>query len=172
LAQESQQGDDMMIMHEGSVPATRANERTKKIMDAFHIQVTDQPAEPDWHWLEDTINQFNIQRTGYHDYRPLALFLRNPDGAIIAGLTAFTWGGTLRILVLWVHEHWRRHGLGTQMLGAAEQEARARGCKQAMVETHSFQAPLFYPQRGYTACGRTDEYPVGYQYITFQKRLL
>lgn len=109
--------------------------------------------------------------TGYHDYRPLAIFIRDPAGAIIAGLTAFTWGGTLRILVLWVHENWRRHGLGTQLLAAAEQEACARGCKQAIVETHSFQAPEFYPQRGYTVCGLTNDYPVGYQYIAFQKRL-
>jgi GNAT superfamily N-acetyltransferase len=140
-------------------------------MDAFQIQVTDQPTETDWHRLEDSINRFNIQRTGYDDYRPLAIFLRDPVGAMIAGLTAFTWGGTLRILVLWVHENWRRHGLGTQLLAAAEQEARTRGCKQAIVETHSFQAPEFYPQRGYTACGLTNDYPVGYQYIAFQKRL-
>jgi GNAT superfamily N-acetyltransferase len=136
-------------------------------MYEYQIQVTDQPAEMDWQWLED-----NIQLTGYHDYRPLAIFIRDTVGAIIAGFTAFTWGGTLPILVLWVHENWRRHGLGTQLLAAAEQEARARGCKQAIVETHSFQAPEFYPERGYTACGVTDDYPVGYQYLAFQKRLL
>jgi GNAT superfamily N-acetyltransferase len=150
---------------------SEANKRSNKIVDEFQIHVTDQPAETEWLWLEESINQFNMQLTGYHDYRPLAMFIRDPVGVIIAGLTAFTWGGTLRILVLWVHENWRRHGLGTQLLAAAEQEARARGCKQAIVETHSFQAPEFYPQRGYTACGLTDDYPVGYQYIAFQKRL-
>jgi GNAT superfamily N-acetyltransferase len=140
-------------------------------VDEFQTQATDQPAATDWQWLEDNINRFNMQSTGYHDYRPLAIFIRDPVGAIIGGLTAFTWGGTLRILVLWVHENWRRHGLGTQLLATAEQEAHARGCKQAIVETHSFQAPEFYPERGYTACGLTDDYPVGYQYIAFQKRL-
>jgi len=140
-------------------------------VEELQIQVTDQPAETDWHWLEESINQFNMQQTGYHDYRSLAIFIRNPEGAIIAGLTAFTWGWALRILVLWVHENWRRQGLGTRLLAVAEQEARTRGCKQAIVETHSFQAPEFYPQRGYTACGLTDDYPVGYQYIAFQKRL-
>jgi GNAT superfamily N-acetyltransferase len=140
-------------------------------VEEFQIQVTDQPAETDWLWLEDSINQFNIQLTGYHDYRPLTIFIRDLEGAIIAGLTAFTWGGTLRILVLWVHENWRRQGLGIRLLAVAEQEARTRGCKQAIVETHSFQAPEFYPQRGYSACGLTDDYPVGHQYIAFQKLL-
>ena len=140
-------------------------------MDAMQIQVTDQPAEIDWQWLESTIDQFNMHLTGYQDYRPLAIFVRDSLGAIIAGLTAYTWGGTLRILVLWVHENWRKHGYGTQLLAAAEQEALARGCKQAVVDTHSFQAPQFYPQRGYTVCGVIDDYPVGYQEIVFQKRL-
>lgn len=140
-------------------------------MDAMQIQVTDQPAEVDWHWLEDNINQFNMHLTGYQDYRPLAIFVRDPLGAIIAGLIAFTWGGTLRILVLWVHENWRRHSYGTQLLAAAEQEAWARGCEQAVVDTHSFQAPQFYSNRGYTVCGVVDDYPVGYQQIFFQKRL-
>lgn len=140
-------------------------------MDEFPIQVTDHPAETDWQWLEERINRFNIQRTGYDDYRPLAIFIRDSAGVIIAGLSAFSWGGTLRILTLWVDEHWRRHGYGTRLLIAAEQEALARGCKQAVVETHSFQAPLFYPDRGYTACGVTEDYPVGFQHIAFHKGL-
>lgn len=140
-------------------------------MDAMQIQVTDQPAETDWQWLEGTIDQFNMHLTGYQDYRPLAIFVRDSLGAIIAGLTAYTWGGTLRILVLWVHENWQRHGYGTQLLAAAEQEALARGCEQAVVDTHSFQAPQFYPKCGYTVCGVIADFPVGYQEIVFQKRL-
>jgi GNAT superfamily N-acetyltransferase len=141
-------------------------------MDEFPIEVTDHPAETEWQWLEDSINRFNVQRTGYDDYRPLAMFIRDSAGAIIAGLSAFSWGGSLRILTLWVDEHWRRHGYGTLLLQAAEQEALARGCQQAVVETHSFQAPLFYPDRGYSACGVTQDYPVGFQHITFHKRLI
>jgi GNAT superfamily N-acetyltransferase len=90
--------------------------------------MTDEPAEADSLWLEGNINQFNMFLTGYQDYRPLAVFLRDPAGVIIAGLTAFTWGRTLRILVLWVDENWRGHGYGSQLLAAAEREALTRGC--------------------------------------------
>jgi GNAT superfamily N-acetyltransferase len=140
-------------------------------VDDKQIQVTDQLSGVDWQWLESTINQFNMRLTGYHDYRPLAIFLRDPTGENIAGLTAFTWGGTLRILFLWVHENYQRQGYGTQLLEAAEQEAIVRGCEQVVVDTHSFQAPQFYPQKGYTICGVIDDYPIGYQQIVFQKRL-
>jgi GNAT superfamily N-acetyltransferase len=125
----------------------------------------------DWQWLEGNINQFNMFLTGYQGYRPLAVFLRDPTGAIIAGLTAFTWGGTLRILVLWVGENWRGRGYGSQLLAAAEREALTRGCEQAVLDTHSFQAPQFYSKRGYTVCGVIQDYPVGYQQFVFQKRL-
>ena len=54
-------------------------------MDAMQIQVTDQPAETDWQWLEGTIDQFNMHLTGYQDYRPLAIFVRDSLRAIIAG---------------------------------------------------------------------------------------
>lgn len=140
-------------------------------MDDIQIRVTVQPAEEDWQAIEDNINQFNIQVTGYNDYLPLGLFVRDTSGTLIAGLTAFTWGGTLRILNLWVHEDWRKHGYGSRLLGAAEQEAIKRGCQQAVLETHSFQAPEYYPARGYTMCGATNDNPVGFTQITFQKRL-
>ena len=141
-------------------------------MDNFQIQMTTQPAERDWQLIEENIGQFNIQTTGYDNYLPLAIFVRDASGAIIAGLTAFTWGGTLRVLYLWVHEDWRRHGCGSRLLAAAEQEALIRGCKQAVLDTHSFQAPEFYSTRGYTVCGRSDDNPVGFQQITYQKRLM
>ncbi len=140
-------------------------------MSDIPLQITDNPAEVDWHFLEECINVFNIQTTGYDDFRPLAIFVRHDAGAIIAGIAAFTWGGTLRILYLWVHPDWRRHGYGKQLLAAAESEALARGCRQAIVDTHSFQAPEFYPQRGYSVCGVTENFPIGYSQITFQKRL-
>jgi GNAT superfamily N-acetyltransferase len=141
-------------------------------MDDKQMLVTDQPEEAVFLWFEDNINQFNMHVTGYHDYRPLAIVLHDHKGAIIAGLTAFTWGGTLRILVLWIDEAWRRHSFGSHLLAAAEQEALARGCKQSVVDTHSFQAPEFYPKHGYTVCGVIDDYPIGYQQIIFQKRLI
>ena len=140
-------------------------------MSNTNLQITEYPAEADWNFIEEQISLFNIQTTGYDDYRPIAIFVRDDAGAIIAGLTAFTWGGTLRIQFLWVHENWRNHGYGKRLLAAAEQEALARGCKQVVLDTHSFQAPDFYPKLGYTLCGVMENNPVGHQQLVFQKRL-
>lgn len=140
-------------------------------MDDFQIQMRTQPVESDWRLIEENIGQLNIQTTGYDNYLPLAMFVHDASGTIIAGLTAFTWGGTLRVLYIWVYEDWRRHGFGSRLLAAAEREALTRGCKQAVLDSHSFQAPEFYLARGYTVCGRTDDNPVGFQQISFQKGL-
>ena len=135
------------------------------------LQITSQPEERDWQAIEAEIDRFNIRTTGYDDYLTLAIFVRDDAGSLVAGLTGFTWGGTLRVQYLWVHEDRRRHGYGSRLLVAAEEEARKRGCRQAVLDTHSFQAPEFYPARGYTVCGVMDDNPVGYRQIVFQKQL-
>jgi GNAT superfamily N-acetyltransferase len=140
-------------------------------VDDFQIQMTTQPIESDWRLIKENIGQLNIQTTGYDNYLPLVMFVHDASVTIIAGLTAFTWGGTLSVLYIWVYEDWRRHGFGSRLLAAAEREALTRGCKQAVLDSHSFQAPEFYLARGYTVCGRTDDNPVGFQQITFQKGL-
>ena len=63
------------------------------------------------------------------------------------------------------------NGVGTQLLVAAEQEARQRGCVKVTVDTHSFQAPEFYRRHGYVEVGSINDYPAGYSYHFFRKPL-
>jgi ribosomal protein S18 acetylase RimI-like enzyme len=62
---------------------------------------------------------------------------------------------------LWLHEYFRRQGLGSRLLATAEKEARQRGCRRAMLKTFSFQARTFYEKNGYRVTGRLDDYPPG-----------
>ncbi|MEO7913706.1 MAG: GNAT family N-acetyltransferase [Roseiflexaceae bacterium] len=111
------------------------------------------PDARDLDFLEDQINAFNIAVTGIDDWRALAIFMRDEDQQIIAGVNGGIWGGYLEIGNLWVAEHLRGNGLGKQLLLAAEQEARARGCTQVLLDTHDFQAPEFYKKLGYSVFG-------------------
>ena len=95
------------------------------------LTIEDAPNEADVRFVEERIDAFNIAVTGYDDYRPLAIFVRDSEGAIIAGLTGFTWGGTLKVEFFWVHEDLRGQGYGSRLMGAAEREAVARGCRYA-----------------------------------------
>lgn len=135
------------------------------------LTVDDAPDPADVAFVEERLHEHNIAATGYHDYRPLAIFVRDAAGAIAAGVTGFTWGGTLKIEHLWVREDRRGRGYGRRLVEAAEDEARARGCRQAVLNTHSFQAPDFYPKLGYTLCGTAQDWPVGHSQSYFQKAL-
>ena len=57
------------------------------------------------------------------------------------------------------------------MIEAAEREGRARGCRLATLETHSFQAPEFYRKLGWEVFGVLDDYPAGHRKYYLKKSL-
>jgi len=54
---------------------------------------------------------------------------------------------------------------------AVEEEAKARQCRQIVLETHDFQAPGFYQKLGFDVVGRVGDYPNGHQYLSLVKNL-
>ena len=56
------------------------------------------------------------------------------------------------------------------MLGAVEEEARRRGCRQIVVSSHDFQAPGFYERHGYEVVGVIADKPLGGCEVHLAKR--
>ena len=67
----------------------------------------------------------------------------------------------MHIDILWVDEKYRKHGLGSKLLEAAEVEAKKRGCHSVHVDTMSWQAPEFYKKHGYKIISELDDIPAG-----------
>ena len=139
-------------------------------MNLDQLSVVDDLGRNDIQFLEDRLYEYNVSRTGIADGRLLAVLLRE-DNEIVAGLYGWTWGGCCEIKTLWVHEKWRRKGIGTRLLAAAEEEARARGAFQLVLDTHSFQAPDFYQRLGFEPVGFFSDYPRGHRKIFLRKQL-
>jgi GNAT superfamily N-acetyltransferase len=135
----------------------------------YHIDT--QPAPDQVQYLEDRIYEFNSRSTGITDGEWLAIFVRDEDDRIVAGICGNTWGGCLEIRQFWVEESRRRQGLGTSLLRAAEQEALRRGCRQILLMTFSFQAPAFYAKRGFEIVAVVDDHPRGHKNLLLRKRL-
>jgi ribosomal protein S18 acetylase RimI-like enzyme len=135
------------------------------------LVVEDHPDQSDTAFLSEQIFAYNAARTGRSDGRSLAIFVRNDAGAILAGLSGFTWGDVMQVEYLWVREDLRGRGWGSRLLAQAEAEGVARGCHQVILDTHSFQAPGFYQAHGYSVFGVAPDYPVGHQKIFLRKPL-
>jgi GNAT superfamily N-acetyltransferase len=77
----------------------------------------------------------------------------------------------MHLEVLWVAEHHRRQGYGTQLVLGAEQIGLENGCLASQTWTFSFQGPHFYPAIGYELIGVYDGYPNGITEHAIMKRL-
>jgi GNAT superfamily N-acetyltransferase len=99
------------------------------MMDTKHFNLEADPTFADVRFLEDRLYEYNVEKTGADDGQWLAIFLRDAQQTIYAGLEGWTWCGSCYIRTVWVHQDWRGQGIGTKLLQAAEQEARRRGCQ-------------------------------------------
>lgn len=141
-------------------------------MDAECLLIETNPFRRDIEFLEDQINAYNIARTGVGFGGFLSCFIRNDQGIIVAGVYGYTWGDCCQIELLWVQEALRGQGIGKQLLFTAEQEAVKRGCKVAVLDTHSFQAPGFYQKLGYQVIGQIEDYPLPEHRVIYLKKQL
>ena len=140
-------------------------------MPASEFVIETDPAPEQVQYLEDRLYEFNSTATGITDGEWLAIFVRDEAEDIVAGICGSTWGGCCEIRQFWVEESRRKQGLGTRLLGAAEQEARRRGCWQIVLTTFTFQAPGFYTNRGFQLLATLQDYPRGHQSLLLRKHL-
>ncbi|MGZ4592315.1 MAG: GNAT family N-acetyltransferase [Actinomycetes bacterium] len=140
-------------------------------MTRLRLEITDRDdGEVETH-VRQRLYEFNVAATGIDDGAMLVGSVRDAAGALVAGLYGWTWGGCAFVDLLWVDATRRGQGLGTRLLTGAEDEARARGCRQILLSTHGFQAPGFYTARGYRETGRDADYPVGSYQVHLAKPL-
>ena len=140
-------------------------------MGTSELLIISEPTPSEVQYLEDRIYEHNSAATGITGGEWLAIFVRDDDDRIVAGICGSTWGGCLEIRQFWVEESRRKRGLGTRLLGAAEQEARRRGCRQVLLASFSFQAPAFYAKHGFEVVAVVEDCPRGHENLLLRKVL-
>ncbi|MGM3186979.1 GNAT family N-acetyltransferase [Musicola paradisiaca] len=135
----------------------------------MRCNITDKPSSLDEEYVIDSLWKHNEQYE-HVDIHPLFVTIKDDD-KIVAGLVARTWWGGLEIQYLWVNEQYRKRGLGSSLMKQAEEEAVARNCHMAYVDTFSFQAKTFYEQLGYAEYGALADYAHKYTRHYLSKHL-
>jgi len=136
------------------------------------IVLTDAPDPADTAVIADGLRAFNRAQVGYEDYRPLAVFVTDPEtGKVLGGLYGGSSLGQLRVDRFFLPEELRRFRLGSRLLAMAEEEARKRGCTRVTLNTMEVQAPGFYKKQGYEAAATLACDPPGVTRYLMTKRL-
>jgi GNAT superfamily N-acetyltransferase len=102
----------------------------------------------------------------------LAVAIRDPaKESVIGGLWGRTGWGWLTIEYIFVPERLRGEGIATRLIAIAEDEARARDCHAAWLDTLNPSALRLYERLGYVRFGELQDFPMGQSRTFLQKRL-
>jgi GNAT superfamily N-acetyltransferase len=136
------------------------------------IELSQNPTPEDREAILAPLRAYNVAQAGDGQSQPLALLVRNDQGEILGGLYGRFFYQWLFIELLSVPAQARGEGMGSKLMGMAEDLAREKECLGIWLDTFDFQAPEFYKKLGYSELGQIVDYPPGHKRFFFQKRLI
>ncbi|TIL36347.1 GNAT family N-acetyltransferase [Mesorhizobium sp.] len=136
------------------------------------LETTADPSPKELAFLGERLSAFNDSEVGPANRKVLAVFVRDEHRAVVGGISGYTAWGWLYVQWLWVDERLRGQRMAGRMLDAAEQEAVARGCHGALIDTFNPNAATAYERQGYRPFGVLPDFPVGRSRVFLQKKLL
>ncbi len=139
----------------------------------YAITLDVDPSEDDLRALQDGYEAFTEAQIGKDDRREIAFFVRDSKGSVIGGVKG-SYGnyGWLWIDLLWVSEELRGQGYGRKLMTDIEEEAKKGGCRNAYLNSFSFQAVGFYQKLGYRVFGEMEDFPPGHSVSCLTKALV
>jgi GNAT superfamily N-acetyltransferase len=141
-------------------------------MDDLRFSVETSPDRRDVDALGAGLTEHALPTTGTSGFHPLAVFARDPAGALVGGVYGQVNWNWLQIGLFWVSASRRHRGLGSRLLAAIERAGIERGCTQAHLDTFSYQARPFYERHGFHLFATLDDYPTGHQRFFLRKTLV
>ena len=126
----------------------------------MHLNITDNVTPQEKDELLTGLRAYNAQFLDLANFSgDVGVYVRDEKGKMLGGLIGVRKGDWLNIDFLWVSDSVRGTGVGSRIINAAEEEARRKGCRHALVDTVSFQARPFYEKQGYRLQMSLQDYP-------------
>ena len=125
--------------------------------NAYDLKLTDEIDDTAEDAIRTVLRDYNVTQAGYNDWKPLSIYVRDPEtGEVVGGLI----GRTSYKLFFSTSSPCRRTRAARvwagELLAKAEEEARRRGCVEAVLYTIHFQAPGFYALHGWREMSRVE----------------
>lgn len=136
----------------------------------LRITMSAKPSEADYQAILKPLHEYNIDRAGDPNIRPVALLLTDETGNTVGGLwgqIAYDW---FVIELLSVPAECRGTGLGRALMAQADEVAQSNDCIGIWLDTFEFQAFEFYIKLGFETFGVLDDHPVGKNRFFLRKR--
>jgi GNAT superfamily N-acetyltransferase len=141
-------------------------------MGEIMFEVFDEVPEAAETFIDDALTHYNNDMLGGPSGRKrLFIPLYDPSGELDGGLVGHTGRQWLYVAMLFVPERLRGQGVASQLLTAAEDEARERGCKASFLDTINPVARSLYQKHGYTVIGALEDFVEGYS-VTWMTKML
>ncbi len=134
------------------------------------LEVLDSTPPEDERAVLAALRAHNNRMLGPTDRKDLSIPIRDAEGKTEGGLIGYTGRGWLCVELLFVPELYRGRGLAGKLLDMAEDEAKARGCKGAYIDTINPAALRAYQRQGYNAFGSIDNFSGDYSITWLMKR--
>jgi GNAT superfamily N-acetyltransferase len=108
--------------------------------------------------LGEGLDVYNREHAGDYRDSEFVIGVRDEKNVMRGGVLADVYWDAMFLKYVWLDKAMRRQGIGRDLIRAAEEEGRKRGCTMAHLDTFSFQARGFYEKLGYKVFG-TLEWP-------------
>jgi GNAT superfamily N-acetyltransferase len=139
----------------------------------YEITFQDEVSAQDLQTIEAAYDRFTVAQIGEEGRKELAFFLRDEDDQVVGGIKgSYTNYGWLWVDMFWVSDEIRGKGYGSQLITKIEQEALKNGCRNAYLNSFSFQAVEFYKKLGYEVFGELEDFPEGHSVCCLRKSLI
>ncbi|MCW5731955.1 MAG: GNAT family N-acetyltransferase [Alphaproteobacteria bacterium] len=135
--------------------------------------VLETPPDPeDQRLIVEGLIAFNRAMVPPMPYTPMTFMVREPSGRKLGGIDGWISFGWMFVKNFWLPEDLRGHGLGRQLMAAAEREARRQGCVGIHLDTFDFQARGFYEKLGFEVFAELADFPPPGHRRFFLKKML
>ena len=132
--------------------------------------VVEHASELDLAVLSEGVTRYGRSLALGGNARPIACLVHESE-EIVAGGSGRTEFDRLFVAYLWVKEHLRSRGLGSEVLAKLEKAAHARGCKDVLIETFSDRTAHLYTRLGYKSVAMIPRYVGSFTKHVFIKSL-